>query len=149
MRLHARFAHLKAYLCRCCPQERVNKCFDVSKWWNCVRNRRRVYINNKNVYRAGMELSGRDNEWKNPTITTKTWKRKVIRGWIGASVPRARCIVAWYFSSTLSNCWWNLLPTLSVQILFTRIYVHFYQPLNALVIYIESQEIYDRFRNHP
>lgn len=48
-RLHARLAHLKAYLCRCRPRERVNKCFDVSKWWNCVRSPRRVRINNKNV----------------------------------------------------------------------------------------------------
>lgn len=48
-----------------------------------MRNTRRVYINNKNVYQEGKELSGRDNEWKNLTITTKTWKEKEIRGRIG------------------------------------------------------------------
>lgn len=35
------------------------------------------------------------------------------------------------------------------DLIHSRIYVHFYQPLNALVIYIESREIYDRFQNHP
>lgn len=148
-RLHARLAHLKAYLCRCRPRERVNKCFDVSKWWNCVRNPRRVCINNKNIWkeREGWERKREKNNNKN--LEGKSNKEKKREAFVEGTMHRRRLILFKHFIKLLTKFVVYPLSSDLIHLIHIRIYVHFYQPLNACVIYIESREIYDRFQNHP
>jgi len=90
------------------------------------------------------EKEGKKNNNKN--LEGKSNKEKKREAFAEGTMHRRRLILFKHFIKLLTKF---VVYPLSSDLIHIRIYVHFYQPLNACVIYIESREIYDRFQNHP